>query len=85
MPWTREQKLDELDAAARKSQQEAQQRCDRLQQELDEALRAKDEADAKARAEAELREIFRLTDQDRSGWAVHVRFVLHQRLLRNFQ
>ena len=61
-------KLDELDAAAHKAQEEAQQRCDRLQQELDEALRAKDDAVAKARTEAELRRIFRLADQDRSGF-----------------
>ena len=41
--------LDELEAAATKAKGEAQQRSDRLQQKLDEALRAKDEADAKAR------------------------------------
>ena len=57
-----------MHAGACKAEQEAQQHCDRLQQELDAALRAKDEADAKARTEAELREIFRLTDQDRSGF-----------------
>ena len=63
-----QRKLDEQDAAARKAWEEAKQRCDRLQQELDEATKAMADAEAKASIEAELREIFRLADQDRSGF-----------------
>ena len=60
-------KLDEQDAAACKALEESHQRCDQLQQELDKAVGALAEAEAKASTEAELREIFHLADHDRSG------------------
>ena len=62
-----QRKLDEQDAVTCKALEEAQQRCAQLQQELDEATRARASAEAKASTEAELREVFRLNDQDRSG------------------
>ena len=49
--------LDQLDALARQALEEAQQRCDRLQQELNKAI-----------TKAELHEIFRITDQDCSSF-----------------
>ena len=48
--------------------EEAQQHINRLQQQLDEMASSVAEAEAKASADAELRKIFRIADQHRSGF-----------------